>query len=375
MPGMKYSDIVDYDKLDPFKEESIRRLRGTLDHPSRLGARIVLETVGETAVAVDIGHGDFYIAFNIEGLGTKNLIAEAMAEKERIGEGSGIDRRKLFAGLGLDEMAMTLNDLAGIGAAPIIFEPTVATGDSDYLTDQERSAGLIDGFEKGARLARVAVPGGETPTLSGIVNAKTIDLAGASMGIIRPQSRLVTGDRLCEGLTIYGVESSGIHSNGLSLARKIAERTREGYFTKLPSGRTIGVALLAPTFIYSPFVEALFEEGVDVRYMQPITGHGWAKIMRKEKSLRYVVENVPEPMPGSQEVFEFLQENGPVDDEEAYKTWNMGIGWVVIAPGDDARGVGRAGRKYGLSTFRLGSVEKGDREVVIAPKNIAYKPK
>lgn len=121
MPGMKYSDIVDYDKLDPFKEESIRRLQGTLNNPNRLGMHIVPESIGETAVAIDIGHGDFYLAFNIEGLGTKNMIAEAMAEKERMGEGLGINRRRLFSGLGQDEMAMTLNDLTAIGAIPFLF--------------------------------------------------------------------------------------------------------------------------------------------------------------------------------------------------------------------------------------------------------------
>ncbi|GAI38752.1 unnamed protein product, partial [marine sediment metagenome] len=135
------------------------------------------------------------------------MIAEAMAEKERVGLGIGIDRRKLFSGLGRDEMAMTLNDLTAIGATPILFEPIVATGDSDYLTNQERSAGLIDGFVRGAEIARVAIPGGETPTLKGIVGTNTIDVAGASIGIIKPQIRLITGERLIEGLTIYGVES------------------------------------------------------------------------------------------------------------------------------------------------------------------------
>ncbi len=372
MSGMRYSDIVDYDKLDPFKEECIRRLHGTLLNPETSGIRIIEESIGETAVAVSIHDSyDFYLAFNIEGLGTKNMIAEAVAEKERIGKGIGISRRKLFAGLGQDEMAMTLNDLAAIGAMPILFEPIVATGDSDYLTDPDISAGLIDGFEKGAAIAGVAIPGGETPTLKGIVGPNTMDLAGGSMGIIRPAVRLTTGERLIEGLTIYGVASSGIHSNGLSLARKIAEKTNDGYFTKLPSGKTIGETLLTPTMIYSPFVEELFDNGADVRYMQPITGHGWAKIMRKNKPLRYVIENLPEP----QEEFRFLQETGPVDDEEAYKTWNMGIGWVVIAPNDEAADVRSAAEMNGMDVYELGYVEKGDREVIIAPLNMAYRPR
>lgn len=369
MAGMRYSDIVDYDKLDPFKEESIRRFRGTLMNSSRLGVYIVPSSIGETAVAIDVGSRDFYLAFNIEGLGTKNMIAEAMAEKEEIRERLRIDRSRLFNGLGQDEMAMTINDLTAIGATPVLFEPLIATGDSDYLTERERRTGLISGFEEGAIKARVPIPGGETPTLKGVVYPNTIDVAGASLGIIRPQYRLTTGTKLTDGLMIYGVRSSGIHSNGVSLARKIAEKTEEGYFTRLPSRRTIGEALLTPTIIYSPLVEALLEAEVDIRYMQPITGHGWAKIMRKKnKPLRYVIDNVPEP----QEEFTFLQERGPVDDEEAYKTWNMGVGFAVIAPEDDRiRWIGLANN---FDVFKLGHIEKGEREVVIPKKNITYRP-
>ena len=125
--GMRYSEIVDYDKLDPFKEECIKRFRTTLVNPNRLGMTIVPESIGETAVAVNLGFGDFYIAFGVEGLGTKNMIAEAMAEKEKIGKGIGLEERLLFSGIGQDEMAMTLNDLSSIGATPILFEPIVAS--------------------------------------------------------------------------------------------------------------------------------------------------------------------------------------------------------------------------------------------------------
>lgn len=371
MDGMKYSDIVDYDKLDPFKEACIRRFQSTLSYPNRLGISIVPESIGETAVALNLGFGDFYIAFGVEGLGTKNMIAEAMAEKEIIGKGIGIEERILFTGIGQDEMAMTLNDLSGIGATPILFEPVIATGSSDYLINHHRSAGLIDGFEKGAQIARVAIPGGETPTLKGIVATTTIDVAGGSLGIIRPRMRLTVGDRLEAGLTIYGIASSGIQSNGVSLARKIIEKQKEGYFTRLPSGRTIGEALLTPCTIYSPFVESLFDEGADVRYIQPITGHGFAKIMRKKLPLRYSIESLPEP----REEFRFLMEEGPVESEEAYRVWNMGVGLVVIAPSADASRIKKAGQKFHLAVYELGSTENGEREVVITQKGIVYKPK
>ena len=129
--------------------------------------------------------------------------------------------------------------------------------------------------------------------------------------------------------------------------------------------------MLSPTTIYSPLVEALAEEGADIRYMQPITGHGWGKIMRSRKNLRYVIESVPEP----QEEFRFLQENGPVDEEEAYRAWNMGVGWVVFANSSEAGKIKKAGERTGNSIYEMGSVQKGEREVVIISKNIIYKPK
>lgn len=370
---MKYKDIVDYDKLDPFKEECIRRFGQTLTLPNRLGISIVPESIGLTAVAIDLGAlgGDFYLAFGVEGLGTKNMIAEAMAAAEREGKGIGLDETTLFSGLGQCEMAMTLNDLSGIGATPIVFEPIVATGSSDYLTNKERNAGLIAGFQRGAQLARVAIPGGETPTLKGIVAPGTIDLAGGSLGIIHPKNRLVTGNGLEKDLLIYGISSSGIMSNGVSLARKIAEKQARGYFTKLPSGRTLGEALLSPCTLYSPFVDKLFESGADIRFLSPITGHGWAKIMRHKTPLKYVVDNLPVP----QEEFRFMQAVGPVEDEEAYRVWNMGVGMVVIAPEKDRIRVGQSAESCGLRPYVLGYTEKGNREVAIVPKNLTYKPR
>lgn len=369
--GLRYSEIVDYDKLDPFKEECIRRFKQTLVYPNKRGISIVPDSIGETAVAVDFGFGDFYVAFGVEGLGTKNMIAEAMTEMERIGKGMGLEERALFSGIGQCEMAMTLNDLSGIGATPILFEPIVATGDSDYLVNEKRSAGIIDGFERGAEITGVAIPGGETPTLKGIVYPNTIDLAGGSLGIIQPKTRLTVGKNLTEGLLIYGVASSGIQSNGVSLARKIAEKQEKGYFTKLPSGRTLGETLLSPCALYSPFVESLFEEGADVRYIQPITGHGFAKIMRKKIPLRYVLENMPVP----QEEFRFMQAVGPVDDEEAHRVWNMGVGLAIIAPEADRIRIGKAGKKSNLDVYVLGYTEKGEREVIIPQKNLVYRPK
>lgn len=381
---MRYKDFVNYDQLDLYKEESIRRFGKTLVYPNEAGFRIVPETIGETAIAIDSDFfNDIYLAFNVEGLGTKNKIPEGIAEKlkifKEIANSFGIRHdldvggliRKLFSGIGQDEMAMSFNDLNGIGALPFIFAPIVATGSSNYLTDPDLSAGLIDGFERGALLGLSGIPCGETPTLPGVVNPGTIDLAGASLGYIKPKSRLCIGDRLTEGLKLYGIGSSGIHSNGLSLARGIAETLPDGYFTRLPSGRKLWEALLTPTIIYSSLVKALAQEEADIIYIQPITGHGFGKIMRKKKDLTYIIDNVPQP----QEEFVFLQKVGKVDDLESYGVWNMNVGLVLYAHSSQESRIRRACEKCGLPLFDLGHTEKGERKVIIPSKGITYRPK
>lgn len=370
--SIKYSDIVDYDKLDPFKEEAMRRAAATFRYPERLGIRLLDESVGSTAAVFELDDmPNAYVAFGVEDLGTKNVIAEAMADKEKVGQGIGLNRRMFFRGIGQDEMAMTLNDLGAVGTMPVAFEPIHASGDSDYFVDNEKVQGLLGGYDDGAKIAQVAISGGETATLEGIVYPTTLCIAGGSWGIVRPKERLVLGQHMEAGLAIYGISSSGIHSNGASLARKIADKLPKGYFTALSSGKTFGHALLMPTIIYSPVVETMFDEGVDIRFMQPITGHGWAKIMRHKKPFRYAIEFVPEP----QEEFKLMQESGPVSDEEAYKTWNMGVGWVVFAPKMDAQRIEAACQRHGLRSYELGEVKSGDRQVVLAPIDITYRPR
>ncbi|MFH1420915.1 MAG: AIR synthase-related protein [Candidatus Aenigmatarchaeota archaeon] len=371
--GMKYSDIVDYDKLDPFKEEAVRRFRKTIKHVKEFDFEILEDSLGETAAVLDIGREDLLLAFGVEGLGTKIKVSEAMDHWEKIGEGIGLDRRRLFMGIGIDQCAMTWNDLTGVGAKPIVFEPIIATGSSSYFDDVQVRDGLLDGFEIAAEVVRVAIPGGETPTLKGIVDPETLDIAGGSMGVIKPKNRLTLGRAMKPGLKIYGLKSSGIHSNGLSLARRIADSGRllRGYYTELPSGRTFGEAILTPTVIYWPTIDALFKAGVDIFYQNPITGHGFAKVMRNKKPFTYRIENLPE-IP---EEFKLMMDAGPVTEEEAYKTFNMGVGWVIFAPAEDAGMVKTTCSMLGTEAYELGVVEEGERQVILEPINVTYRPR
>jgi phosphoribosylformylglycinamidine cyclo-ligase len=359
---MQYHQIVDYTKLDPVKATALEKFSETVRYPERFGIKIVPETLGEPAIALDFLNNDFLLAFNVEGLGTKNKIADLMASDSR---GKGF---QYYESVGQDTVAMSTNDLLAIGADPLVFGDIISSGDSNWFSTPEKTGCLLEGFRKAANELGMAIPCGETPTLQGIVSPETLDLAGASVGIIRPKSRLLLGKNIQEGDCIIGLESSGIHSNGVSLARKIAEEQKNGYFTELPSGKMLGEELLKPTVLYTrPIIELLKKETA-VHYLAPITGHGWKKIMRAKKSFLYEIGFVPE----KGELFSFLQEKAGISNQEAYYTWNMGIGYTAIAPNESLSSFEKAFKKAGIKSWKLGEVKKGEKKVSIKPLGIEY---
>lgn len=358
---MKYSDFVDYDKLDPVKRAAISLFSGTLEKPERLGLRIVPETLGESAIAIDFPAQDFMLGFNVEGLGTKNLIADAMSKDER---GKGL---AYYENIGQDCLAMSTNDLASIGADAFAYGDILSSGNSGWFGDEGKASAVLKGFRKAADEIGMAIPCGETPTLEGVVSEETIDMAGASIGLIKPKEHLTCGQELKAGDVIIGLESSGIHSNGVSLARKVAETLEQGYFTETPSGQLFGEALLKPTILYTRVLMDMLDKA-EVHYMSPITGHGWKKIMRAKKPFTYEIEFVPEPS----DLFSFLVEKSGVPEKEAYFTWNMGLGYAVIAPKEDKDKLLSVSEKHGIRAFELGMVREGPKKVEIRPKNIVF---
>jgi phosphoribosylformylglycinamidine cyclo-ligase len=370
----RYADIVDYDRLDPVKRKAMSTFASTLMHPERLRIRVLPS--GGTAAVLDFLDYDFMLAFNVEGLGTKNLIADAMYREitAKAELAKKFQSGRLYSQLGQDVVSMAVTDLVAVGADPIAFADIIASGDSSWFKDEERLDSLLEGYKVGAERAECAIPQGETPTLSGIVSPETLDLGGGALGIIRPKSRLVDGHNITPGDTIYGLPSHGICANGVSKARRIAEQLTQGYFTRLPDDRTLGEALLEPTPIWARPIMDMLDAGVDIHYISPITGHGWRKIARAPTPFRYIVEHLPDTPP----VFQFLVENGKklgfdVSNQENYQVWNMGIFIVLIAPKDAGLTIAREANRHGCHVHVLGHVEKGEKEVVIEPKKILYK--
>jgi phosphoribosylformylglycinamidine cyclo-ligase len=264
-----------------------------------------------------IKKGDLYLAFVVEGLGTKNLVADEMEK---------IAGKSFYEVIAHDTVATIINDLITVGATPLVINAYWAFGDNQFLKNEKRMKALIYGWRKACDLAGVVWGGGESPTLKGIINPESCDLAGAALGIIKSKKRLITEEGLKEGDRIILLKSNGINANGLSLARAVAKKLPQGYATLLPDGKAFGQALLQKTNIYSQLLEELFCSGIKIHYLSNITGHGLKKVMRAKRSFNYVIEKIFPP----DELFLFIQKHSHLSDFEMYQTFNMGMDYAIF---------------------------------------------
>lgn len=348
---------VDYAKIDPLKVLAQQAAMATGRNTASAGVTEVVASRGESAYVMDVG--DFYIACITECLGTKALVADATRE---------ITGKTYYDYIAQDTIATAVNDLITVGARPLSIHAYWATGGSDWFDDKQRMQDLVDGWKRTCDSIGVAWGGGETPSLSGVVEAGAIDLGASCTGIIRPKERLTMGYDLKAGDAIILLESSGIHANGVSLARKLAERLPDGYGASISDGRLYGEALLDPTILYATLTEAIFEAGVSVRYIANITGHGWRKIMRHPGSFTYRITDIP-PVPP---VLEFIVEQTRQDSHEAYGSLNMGAGFALFVPQEDVDTVLACSAQNGIQAYHAGVVEDGPRQVVVDPLDIVF---
>jgi phosphoribosylformylglycinamidine cyclo-ligase len=317
---MTYAGVgVDYaSSLDAFKraaqQAGLRTARNIL-RIYRGDYREFEPSRGESAYLLE--HETHFLAHVEEGLGTKNLVADAMYQ---------LSGKTYYDLIAQDTVAAIVNDLITVGARPVSIAMHLAAGDSSWFKDERRTADLITGWERACNLAGCVWGAGETPVLKGVVAPETVVLSGSAVGHVEPKKRLIRPENIQAGDAIVTFDSSGIHANGLTLAREIAENLPEGYLTTLPDGRTYGETLLDPTHIYAPAIERLLDAGVEIHYAVNITGHGWRKLMRAPQPFRYVIDDLP----WRPAIFDFIQERGPVDEREMFGTFNMGMGFAIF---------------------------------------------
>jgi phosphoribosylformylglycinamidine cyclo-ligase len=348
------SSGVRYDQLDAFKRACQQAARLTapllLDH----GYTEPATTRGESAYLIEAG--DHYLAHVEEGLGTKNLVADA------VHTATG---KCFYREIAIDTVATIVNDLATCGALPISVAMHAAVGDSGWFADATRMQALVTGWAEGCRQAGAVWGGGETPTLKDIVNPDTIVLAGSAIGKIAPKHLRITGD-VQDGDRIIFLASSGVQTNGLSLCRLIADKLPLGYQTAIGHGdpRSYGEALLAPSVIYVAFVRECQRRGLKLNYVAHVTGHGWRKLMRLEEPLVYEITAPRAPLP----LFKFLEEAGPIDRREMYATFNQGVGFAAYVAPQSADAVLAAAKAAGYDAWLAGRVRKdGRRKAVEVP--------
>ena len=348
---------VNYDLIDPLKVTAQRAAAATASHLAAHGFSEVAASRGESAYVVDVG--PFYIASIVECLGSKALVADEMQL---------LTGKSHYESIAQDTIAMAINDLITVGATPLIVQAYWAAGGSDWFADTQRSQALVAGWKRACDVCKVAWGGGETPALAGIVESGRIDLAASCTGLINPKTRLSVGDKLAPGDAIVLLASSGIHANGLSLARKLVERLPLGYLTEVSPGLTYGDALLVPTVLYSPVTEALYAAGITPHYCANITGHGWRKLLRHPAGHRYRIHTVPAVTP----VLKFIQQHARQDDREAYSTLNMGAGFAIFVAAEDAQRTVDVARAQGIEALIAGQVEVGPKELLIEPLNLRF---
>jgi phosphoribosylformylglycinamidine cyclo-ligase len=348
---------VRYELIDPLKVAAQRAAAATAPHLAAHGFAEVAASRGESAYVVDVG--PFHLASIVECLGSKALVADEMQR---------LTGRSYYASIAQDTIAMAVNDLVTVGATPLVVQAYWAAGGSDWFTDAERARGLVAGWKAACDRCGAAWGGGETPALAGIVEAGRIDLAASCTGIVLPKSRLSLGERLAAGDAIVLLASSGIHANGLSLARKLAERLPQGYLSEVAPGLGFGEALLEPTVLYAPVTEALAAAGVPVHYAANITGHGWRKLLRHPAAFSYRVRELP-PVPP---VLGFVAREAGLDPAEAYGTLNMGAGFALFVPAAEAARCVSVAGACGVPAWVAGRVEAGPKRLEIEPLGICF---
>ena len=294
---------VDIDRLEEIKSGVIKK---GLTYKRR-GFGAPMGEVGHYAGLIDLGA--FALAMTTDGVGTKLIVADAMKKWDTVG---------------IDCVAMNVNDLYVMGVEPLAFV--------DYISierpDDELIRQVMIGLNEGARQANISIIGGETAALPDII--KGFDLAGTCVGYVE-KDKVITGESIDVGDVVIGLPSSGVHSNGYSLVRKVIKEAGLKYTDPLPydSSMAIGAELLKPTRIYSEVVP-IFKK-YRVKGMAHITGGG---LMNLRRITRHGFDfHDPLPVPP---VFAWLQELGGIEDAEMYRTFNMGMGFVLVTDKDNA---------------------------------------
>ena len=278
-----------------------------------------------------------------DGCGTKVKLAFIMDKHDTIG---------------IDAVAMCVNDVACAGGEPLFFLDYIACG-KNY---PEKIASIVKGVAEGCRMSDAALIGGETAEHPGLMPEDEYDIAGFTVGVV-DRKDMITGENIKPGDVLVGIASSGVHSNGFSLVRKVFEMTKESldtYYDEL--GTTLGEALIAPTKIYVKAMKSVKNAGVTVKGCSHITGGGFyeniPRMLPDEVSARVNKDSYP-VLP----IFKLLQKTGGIEEKMMYNTYNMGLGMVLALDPQDVDTAIKALEEAGEKAYVVGEIIEGDKQV------------
>ena len=275
-----------------------------------------------------------------DGVGTKLRLAQLMNKHDTIG---------------IDCVAMCVNDIVCGGAAPLFFLDYIACGKNDPA----RIAEIVTGITEGCRQSECALVGGETAEHPGLMPDDDYDVAGFSVGIV-DEEKIIDGKRLAQGDTLIGLASTGVHSNGFSLVRKVLDVEHADLTSPVEQlgGKSLGETLLTPTRIYVKAIKALLKAGIDIHAVSHITGGGFyenvPRMMTDGLTARIQLSSFPK-LP----IFQLIQDKGNIPERDMYNTFNMGIGMILALPADQAQQALSVLADAGESAYAIGEVVAG----------------
>ena len=280
-----------------------------------------------------------------DGLGTKLKIAFLLDKHDTVG---------------IDCVAMCVNDIACAGGEPLFFLDYIACGKNE----PEKIATIVSGVAEGCKQSNAALIGGETAEMPGFYPVDEYDLAGFAVGVV-DEKDLITGKDIKAGDTLIGIASSGVHSNGFSLVRKVFNMTQESLNTYYDSlGKTLGEALIAPTKIYVKTLRNIKEAGVKIKGCSHITGGGFYENIPRmlPDGIRAEVKKDSYEIPP---IFKMLSQDGDIAEEMMYNTFNMGIGMVLAIAPEDVNATVKAIEAAGETAYVIGQTVAGEKGVTL----------
>lgn len=356
-------DQVDYNTLDAAKLMFIQAAKRTLGFAKEYGF-VPSEGLGASANVFSLNLTPFlknadqqlYVTLLPEGLGT--------ADDARPEDLSDEELTRFWYNIGTKTISCLSNDAASSGFQTVLIGLYLPSSTPELVFNPPFLKGFLDGIVDGCQRVGCVYLSGETPQLKTKMVEGKLDVAGALFAVMPPGIQPVTGAELGDGDRIVLIESSGPHENGFTPLRKLAQELPEGYRSTLSDGSTLWEAMNKGSHLYTPVIQKLLKDGIRPTALEHITGHGWQKIMRSSKPLRYVIET-PLPVPP---LFTFVQEKLGISAREMVEIFNYGAGFAVFTKNsEDAARVVSIAKEFGLNAIDAGRVEASDRREVVAP--------